>query len=69
MTEQITISLPDGSAREYAAGTTAGDVATSIGKRLGKAAVAATVVTRVSPTTRIEILDTMSADDLRRLVE
>src|SRR5829696_4316493 len=39
---QITISLPDGSARDYPAGTTAGEVATSIGKRLAKAAVAAT---------------------------
>ena len=43
MSDQITITLPDGSAREYAAGTTAGDVASSIGKRLAKAAVAATV--------------------------
>jgi threonyl-tRNA synthetase len=43
MSDQITISLPDGSEREYAAGTTAGDVATSIGKRLAKAAVAAIV--------------------------
>ena len=43
MSDQITITLPDGSAREYAAGTTAGDVARSIGKRLAKAAVAATV--------------------------
>src|SRR4051794_28954068 len=43
MSDQITISLPDGSEREYAAGTTAGDVAASIGKRLAKAAVAATV--------------------------
>ena len=43
MSDQITISLPDGSAREYPAGTTAGDVASSIGKRLAKAAVAATV--------------------------
>src|SRR5690606_7161861 len=40
---QITISLPDGSARAYPAGTTAGEVASSIGKRLAKAAVAATV--------------------------
>ncbi len=39
---QITITLPDGSARDYPAGTTAGDVATSIGRRLAKAAVAAT---------------------------
>jgi threonyl-tRNA synthetase len=43
MSDQITITLPDGSEREYAAGTTAGDVAASIGKRLAKAAVAATV--------------------------
>ena len=43
MSDQITITLPDGSEREYATGTTAGDVATSIGKRLAKAAVAATV--------------------------
>jgi threonyl-tRNA synthetase len=39
----IVISLPDGSARELAAGTTAGDVAASIGPRLAKAAVAARV--------------------------
>src|SRR6478672_8393929 len=43
MSDQITISLPDGSEREYAAGTTAGDVAASIGRRLAKAAVAASV--------------------------
>ncbi len=39
----ITISLPDGSSREYPAGSTALDVAASIGSRLAKAAVAATV--------------------------
>nr|MBA3606213.1 TGS domain-containing protein [Acidimicrobiia bacterium] len=39
---QITISLPDGSARQVPAGTTAGDLAASIGRRLAKAAVAAT---------------------------
>ena len=43
MSDVITISLPDGSEREYPAGTTAADVASSIGKRLAKAAVAATV--------------------------
>src|SRR5829696_4367173 len=43
MSDQITITLPDGSAREFAAGTTAGDVARSIGKRLAKAAIAAKV--------------------------
>ena len=39
----ITISLPDGSSREYPAGSTPLDVASSIGSRLAKAAVAATV--------------------------
>ena len=43
MNAPITITLPDGSHREYPAGTTAADVAASIGKRLAKAAVAATV--------------------------
>ncbi|CAN5441031.1 threonine--tRNA ligase [soil metagenome] len=40
---QIKITLPDGSMREYPEGTTALDVAASIGSRLAKAAVAATV--------------------------
>ncbi len=43
MNAPITITLPDGSHREYPAGTTAADVAGSIGKRLAKAAVAATI--------------------------
>ena len=43
MADQITVSLPDGSPRELAAGSTAGDLATSIGKRLAKAAVIADV--------------------------
>jgi threonyl-tRNA synthetase len=43
MPDEITITLPDGSSRAFAAGTTAGDVATSVGRRLAKAAVAATV--------------------------
>jgi threonyl-tRNA synthetase len=43
MNAPITITLPDGSHREYPAGTTAADVAGSIGKRLAKAAVAANV--------------------------
>ena len=42
MTE-ILITLPDGSQRSFAAGSTAGDVAASIGSRLAKAAVAAVV--------------------------
>jgi threonyl-tRNA synthetase len=43
MDAPITITLPDGSQREYPAGATPADVATSIGKRLAKAAVAAKV--------------------------
>ena len=43
MNAPITITLPDGSHREYPSGTTAADVAGSIGRRLAKAAVAATV--------------------------
>jgi threonyl-tRNA synthetase len=39
----ITISLPDGSERELPSGATALDLASSIGKRLAKAAVAATI--------------------------
>ena len=39
----ITVSLPDGSARELPEGSTALDLAGSIGKRLAKAAVAATI--------------------------
>jgi len=41
MSEQITVTLPDGSQREVPAGTTPADVATAIGPRLAKAAVAA----------------------------
>ncbi len=39
----ITIRLPDGSTRDVAAGTTAGELAAQIGRRLAKAAVIATV--------------------------
>jgi threonyl-tRNA synthetase len=41
MSEQITVTLPDGSSREYPRGTTSADVAASIGAGLAKAAVAA----------------------------
>jgi threonyl-tRNA synthetase len=40
---EITVTLPDGSARVYPRGASAADVAASIGPRLAKAAVAATV--------------------------
>ena len=41
MSDQITVTLPDGSAREVDAGTTPAEVAAAIGPRLAKAAVAA----------------------------
>jgi threonyl-tRNA synthetase len=41
MSDQITVTLPDGSAREIDAGSTPGAVAAAIGPRLAKAAVAA----------------------------
>jgi threonyl-tRNA synthetase len=40
---QVTITLPDGSAREYERGVTAGDIAASIGRGLARAALAAKV--------------------------
>src|SRR6202011_314167 len=43
MADTITINLPDGSSRELPAGSTAADLAASIGARLAKAAVAAEV--------------------------
>jgi threonyl-tRNA synthetase len=43
MADMITINLPDGSKRELPARSTAADLAASIGARLAKAAVAATV--------------------------
>jgi threonyl-tRNA synthetase len=43
MADRIKITLPDSSQREYDAGTTAADIAASIGKGLAKAALAARV--------------------------
>ncbi|MDD9723486.1 threonine--tRNA ligase [Sulfitobacter sp. PR48] len=40
---QITLTLPDGNARQYDAGITAGEVAADISKSLGKKAISATV--------------------------
>jgi threonyl-tRNA synthetase len=40
---QITITLPDGTARDYEQGVTAGEIAASIGRGLAKAALAAKV--------------------------
>jgi threonyl-tRNA synthetase len=43
MADQVKITLPDGSQREYETGTTPADIASSIGKRLAKDAIAARV--------------------------
>src|SRR5438128_2087029 len=43
MADQITITLPDGSARQLPAGSTAADLAAGIGRGLAKAALAAEV--------------------------
>src|SRR5882724_3158874 len=43
MSDPISVRLPDGSSREAAVGTTAGELAAGIGRGLAKAAVIATV--------------------------
>src|SRR3954471_20397912 len=43
MAPNVTITLPDGSSREYPTGVTGGEVAASIGRGLAKAALGATV--------------------------
>jgi threonyl-tRNA synthetase len=43
MSDLISVTLPDGSVRELPAGSTGADLATGIGRRLAKAAVAVTV--------------------------
>lgn len=43
MSEQITITLPDGATREYASGVTGLEIAESIAKSLAKASIAVTV--------------------------
>ncbi|MEM7190150.1 MAG: threonine--tRNA ligase [Pseudomonadota bacterium] len=48
MSAQIKITLPDGAVRDYAAGTTGGDVAADISKSLGKAALACKINGRLA---------------------
>ena len=52
MSEMIRITLPDGSAREVAPGTTAADIAAAIGPGLAKAALAARIDGEVRDLTR-----------------
>ena len=40
---QITVTLPDGSSREFDRGTTPAEIAAAIGSRLAKAAIAAKI--------------------------
>ncbi|MGI9053463.1 MAG: threonine--tRNA ligase [Ilumatobacteraceae bacterium] len=63
MSDVVTISLPDGSAREYPAGTTAGDVASSIGRRLAKAAVAAVVTHDGEPSSEVDLTRPLADGD------
>lgn len=67
----IKVILPDGSERRYAVGTTVEDVACSIGKRLGKAAVAGKVngklfdlKTNLDHDLKLEIITVDSAEGL-----
>ncbi|MFN3370549.1 MAG: threonine--tRNA ligase [Sphingomonadaceae bacterium] len=67
MSAAIRLTLPDGSVREVAAGTTAGDVARAIGPGLAKAALAARVdgeiVDLERPLTRDAQLSILTAKD------
>jgi len=66
VSEDITLTLPDGSARDYPPNTTPIDVAASIGKRLAKATVAARVdgdwVDATTPIVRDAKIELVTAD-------
>ncbi len=71
--DQLTVTLPDGSKREYEAGTTLGQVAESIGKRLAKDALGAKIngkvvdlSTGLKEDADVEIL-TFDSDDGREI--
>ena len=70
----ITVSLPDGSERELPKGSTALDLAGSIGKRLAKAAVAATIdgaetdLTTPIPDGSVVAIITADTDDGRHVL-
>ena len=55
VSDTISITLPDGSARAYPAGITATGVAQSIGKRLARSAVAAVVSHDSSPAVEVDL--------------
>jgi threonyl-tRNA synthetase len=71
---QITVSLPDGSARQLHSGATAGDLAASIGSRLAKSAIAAVVngqewdLTRPLPADAVVSVITEGTDEGRHVL-
>src|SRR3982075_3850055 len=74
MSDRITVTLPDGSQHDFPTGSTAGDVAASIGKRLAKDALAAKadgawidVSTPLTSDTKLEIV-TPASDDGREVL-
>ncbi len=74
MSDRITVTLPDGSQHEFPAGSTAADVAGSIGKRLAKDALAAKadgawidVSAPLTHDTKLEIV-TPATDDGREVL-
>src|ERR1700731_2917808 len=74
MSDRITVTLPDGSQRDYPSGSTPVDVAASIGKRLAKDALAAKAdgewIDTTTPLVRdakLEIVTPASDDDLARV--
>jgi threonyl-tRNA synthetase len=74
MSDRITVTLPDGSQHDFPAGSTAADVAASIGKRLAKDALAAKadgewidVSTPLTSDTKLEIV-TPATDDGREVL-
>src|SRR5690625_5284822 len=71
MTKHVKITLPDGAEREYAAGTTAAEIAEGISKSLAKSALAARIDGRVADLSeplqqdaRLEILTARDAETL-----
>src|ERR1700704_3731223 len=74
MSDRITVTLPDGSQHHFPAGSTAADVAASIGKRLAKDALAAKadgewidMSTPLTSDTKLEIV-TPATDDGREVL-
>jgi threonyl-tRNA synthetase len=74
MSDRITVTLPDGSQHDFPTGSTAADVAASIGKRLAKDALAAKadgawidVSTPLTSDTKLEIV-TPASDDGREVL-